>query len=50
MSDWEKISLAFDILENAEVMEEFNEYLWIKVDREMWEAFNNEDEGGEAWA
>jgi hypothetical protein len=42
MSDWEKVKLAFDILEDAEVMEEFNEYLWIKVDREMWEAFTNE--------
>lgn len=50
MSDWEKVKLAFDLLENAEVMEEFNEYLWIKVDREMWEAFIGDDDGGEAWA
>ena len=45
MSDWEKVKLAFDILEDAEVMEEFNEYLWIKVDREMWEAFSSEGAG-----
>jgi hypothetical protein len=44
MNDWYKVGLAFDILENAEVMEEFNDHLWVKVDREMWEAFKNHEE------
>ena len=44
MSIWDKIGLAFNILEDAEVMEEFNDHLWVKVDREMWEAFNKEED------
>jgi hypothetical protein len=40
MSDWEKVKLAFDLLEDAEVMHEFGDSLWIKVDREFWEAFH----------
>ena len=38
MDDFKKIELAFDILEQAEVMEEFEDSLWIKVDRQDWEA------------
>lgn len=45
MSDWEKVKLAFDILENAEVMEEFEDYLWVRVNRYDWEAFNSDEEG-----
>jgi len=44
MNDWDKVSLAFDLLENADVMEEFEDYLWIKVNRYDWEAFFMEDE------
>lgn len=40
MTDFEKIELAFNILEAAEVMQEFDNDLWIKVDRDMWEEFN----------
>jgi hypothetical protein len=50
MNDWDRVALAFDVLLNAEVMEEFEDCLWIKVDREMWEAFIGDDDGGEAWA
>lgn len=39
MTDWDSVALAFDILENADVMQEFDEYLWIQVDREQWEQF-----------
>jgi len=39
MNDWDMVSLAFDILESAEVMQEFDTTLWIQVDREMWEIF-----------
>jgi len=45
MTDFEKVELAFDILENAEVMQVFDDDVWIKVDREMWNEFNSiEDE------
>jgi hypothetical protein len=40
MNDWDSVALAFDVLENAEVMQEFDDFLWIKVDREQWERFH----------
>lgn len=39
MTDQEKVSMAFDMLEDAEVMQEFDDSVWIKVDKELWEAF-----------
>lgn len=39
MTDQEKVGLAFDILEDAEIMQEFDDSVWIKVDRALWEAF-----------
>jgi hypothetical protein len=41
MTDEKKVETAFDMLEDAEVMHEFDDSVWIKVDRELWEAFNN---------
>jgi hypothetical protein len=38
MTDFEKIELAFDILQNAEVVGEFEKCVWIKVEREDWDA------------
>jgi hypothetical protein len=40
MNDWDSVALAFDVLESAEVMQEFDDFLWIKVDREQWERFH----------
>lgn len=40
MTDRDRVTLAFDMLEDAEVMQEFDDSVWIKVDRELWEAFN----------
>lgn len=34
--------MAMALLDNAEVMEEFEEFLWIKVDRNDWEAFQEQ--------
>lgn len=42
MTDWERLAIAFDVLENAEVMEEFEDCLWIRVDREDWERLKEE--------
>jgi len=42
MNDWDRVALAFDVLENAEVMEEFDDCVWIKVHREDWEALKQE--------
>ena len=39
MNDWDKVALAFDLLDDAEVMEEFDDCVWHKVDRETWETF-----------
>jgi hypothetical protein len=44
MSDWEKVSLAFDILVSAEVMREFDNNIWVSIDRESWEAFFADEE------
>ena len=42
VNDWERVALAFDVLWNAEVMEEFEDCLWIRVNREDWEALKQE--------
>jgi hypothetical protein len=39
MNDFQKIELAFDLLENSEVMQEFDDCLWIKVDRKQYDDF-----------
>jgi hypothetical protein len=44
MTDFERIEMAFDLLEDAEVMQVFDDDVWIKVDREMWEQFNASDD------
>jgi hypothetical protein len=36
---------ALDLLESSEVMHEFDDSLWLKVDRDLWEAFIGDDEG-----
>lgn len=47
MTDFEKIELAFDLLEYAEVMQVFDDDVWIKVDREMWNEFNGVEDDEE---
>lgn len=47
MTDFEKIELAFDMLEDAEVMQEFDDCVWVKIDREMWEQFNSVEDDEE---
>jgi hypothetical protein len=42
MNDFEKIELAFDILESADVIEEFSDSIWVKVDIDLWNKFINE--------
>jgi hypothetical protein len=44
MNDWDKVSLAFDILENADVTGEFDDCVWIRVDIDMWKAFHAAEE------
>jgi hypothetical protein len=44
MNDWDKVKLAFDILENADVTGEFDDCVWIRIDRDLWEAFNSEEQ------
>lgn len=42
MDDWDNVSSVYDMLEAAEVVQEFNDNVWISVDRELWEAFCEE--------
>jgi len=43
LTDAEKIELAFDILDDSEIMEEFDDgTMWIKVDSELYELFQKE--------
>lgn len=42
MSDWDKVSLAFDLLDGADVMEQFEEHVWLRVDAELWQQFCRE--------
>ena len=37
MTDMDKVTLAFDLLEDADVVEEFEDTLFIKVDKQMWD-------------
>jgi hypothetical protein len=39
MRDEEVVELAFDILEDAELMQEFDDTVWISVDKTLWEQF-----------
>lgn len=39
MNDFEIVDMAFNILEDAEVMQEFDDSVWIKVDKESWDKF-----------
>ena len=38
MSDNEAVALAFDLLEDAEVVQVYDDTLWIKVDRGSYNA------------
>lgn len=45
MNDYDKVEMALDILETAEVVQEFEDSVWVKIDRADWEAlwFQNEE-------
>jgi hypothetical protein len=45
MTDMEKVNLAFDILEDADIVEEFEDSLFIRVDKAMWnQLWGNDNE------
>ena len=46
MTDFEKIKMAFDILDNCRVYDTDGGLVLLEVDRKLWEQFN-EDEGDE---
>lgn len=39
-----RAALAVEILEDALEMHEFEDHLWIQVDREQWEEFTKEQD------
>lgn len=42
MNDYEKVEAALNILESAEVIQEFEDHVWLKVSKEDWEWFIEE--------
>jgi len=47
VNDMKTIELAFDILDDAEVIEEFEDSLWLKVDKYLYAQFLNGYNQGE---
>lgn len=44
--DFQKIDQALTMLESAEVMQKFDDSVWIKVDRTDWDEYlQNREEG-----
>ena len=39
MTDYEVTELAINILQDAEVMQEFEDSYWLKVDKEYYDQF-----------
>ena len=37
LTDFDLISLTFDMFEDSEVMQEFEDCYWVKVDKEMYD-------------
>ncbi len=37
MDDYQKVEFALDVLESAEVVAEFENSVWVKIDRTDWE-------------
>jgi hypothetical protein len=44
MDDYKKVEMALDILEMAEIVQEFEDSVWIKIDRADWEALWSQNE------
>lgn len=44
MSEYEKAEFALDVLESAEVVQEFDDYVWIKINKEDWDLLWSQDE------
>ena len=42
MTDRELVELALDLLDESEVMQEFDDSVWIRVSKEDWEEFKAE--------
>ncbi len=47
MTDFERIEMAFDILENCVVHDVDGSLVLLEVDRKLWEEFKGEEEGEE---
>jgi|688.fasta_scaffold800419_4 hypothetical protein len=37
--DWNRLEVGFEMLIDAEVIQEFDDSVWIKVDKESWDQF-----------
>jgi hypothetical protein len=43
MNELEKIELAFDLLADDELTQEFENCVWSKFAKSMWDEFNNKE-------
>jgi hypothetical protein len=41
MNDLKTVELVFDILEDSEVIQEFEDTIWIKVDKYLYDQYLN---------
>jgi hypothetical protein len=44
MTDFERIEMAFDILDNCVVHDQDGDLVLLAVDRKLWEEFKSEDD------
>ena len=44
MTDFERIEMAFDILDNCRVHDQDGSLVLLEVDRKLWEEFKSEEE------
>jgi hypothetical protein len=44
MNDYEKVEFALDVLESAEVVQEFDDCVWVKIDKADWDLLWMQDE------
>jgi hypothetical protein len=41
----ERLELAYDMIEDAELMQEFDDVVWVSVAKALWNEYNGNDQG-----
>jgi hypothetical protein len=50
MNDYDRIEIALDVIESAEVIQEFEDSVWLKLSKEDWQAIQSALYGSEVTA